>query len=63
MFYLAQAYRSGSPEMGIARELDKFSEMVQQAAGAGSADALFALGGVFFHGDDGFPRDSQMAFK
>lgn len=37
--------------------------MVQKAAAAGSADALFALGGVFFHGEDGFARDPRAAFR
>lgn len=40
-----------------------FGELVQQAASAGSADALFALGGAFFHGEDGFARDPRAAFR
>lgn len=62
-FYLAQAYRSGSPEMGLPKDLRAFGEMVQQAASGGSADALFALGGAFFHGEDGFARDPRAAFR
>ena len=61
MFYLAQAHRSG--EMGVPQNLQKFGEMVQQAAAAGSADAMFALGGTFFHGADGFARDPRAAFR
>lgn len=49
--------------MGLPRDLRVFGEMVQQAAAAGSADALFALGGVFFHGEDGFARDPRAAFR
>lgn len=49
--------------MGLPRDLRIFGEMVQQAAAAGSADALFALGGVFFHGEDGFARDPRAAFR
>lgn len=63
MFYLAQAHRSGSPEMGVPQDLQKFGEMVQQAAAAGSGDAMFALGGTFFHGVDGFARDPRAAFR
>lgn len=63
MFYLAQAHRSGCPEMGVPQDLQKFGEMVQQAAAAGSADAMFALGGTFFHGADGFARDPRAAFR
>lgn len=62
-FYLAQAYRSGSPEMGLSKDLRLFGELVQQAAAAGSADALFALGGAFFHGEDGFAPDPRAAFR
>ena len=32
VFYLAQAHRSGSPEMGVPQDLQQFGEMVQQAA-------------------------------
>lgn len=63
MYYLAQAFRSGSPEMGISQDLRRFGEMVQKAATAGSADAMFALGGVFFHGEDGFANDPRAAFR
>ena len=62
-FYLAQAYRSGSPEMGLPQDLRVFGELLQQAASAGSSDALFALGGAFFHGEDGFARDPRAAFR
>ena len=60
---MAQAHRSGSPEMGLSQDLRVFSELVQQAASAGSADALFALGGGIFHGEDGFARDPRAAFR
>lgn len=63
MFYLAQAYRSGCPEMYLEQDLRLFKDMVQQAAVAGSADAMFALGGAFFHGEDGFTRDPRAAFR
>ena len=63
MFYLAQAYRSGAPELDIPKNLHKFGEMVQEAAQAGSADAMFALGGAYFHGEDGFARDPRAAFR
>lgn len=63
MYYLAQAHRSGSPELGLSEDLRKFGELVQQSAAAGSTDAMFAVGGVFFHGEDGFPNDPQAAFR
>jgi len=62
-FYLAQAYRSGSPEMGLPQDLRAFGELIQRAAADGSSDALFALGGAFFHGEDGFARDPRAAFR
>ncbi len=62
-FYLAQAYRSGSPEMGLPQDLRAFGELVQRAAADGSSDALYALGGAFFHGEDGFARDPRAAFR
>ncbi|CAN0576357.1 unnamed protein product, partial [Ectocarpus sp. 12 AP-2014] len=62
-FYVAQAHRSGCPEMGLSPDLGVFGELVQQAAAAGSADALFALGSAYFHGEDGFARDPRAAFR
>lgn len=49
--------------MGLPKDLRLFGELVQQAAAAGSADALFALGGAFFHGEDGFAPDPRAAFR
>lgn len=49
--------------MGLSQDLPKFAEMLQQAAAAGSEDALFALGAAFFHGEDGFARDPRSAFR
>lgn len=49
--------------MGLSQDLGVFGELVQQAAAAGSADALFALGSAFFHGEDGFARDPRAAFR
>lgn len=63
MFYLAQAHRSGCPEMQLEQDLQIFRDMVQQSAVAGSADAMFAVGGAFFHGEDGFARDPRAAFR
>lgn len=62
-FYLAQAYRSGGSEMGLPQDLGRFGTLVQQAAAAGSADAMFAIGGAFFHGEDGFAQDPRAAFR
>lgn len=49
--------------MGLPRDLRAFGELIQRAAADGSSDALYALGGAFFHGEDGFARDPRAAFR
>lgn len=63
IFYLAQAHRSGAPELSIQKDVQRFSTMVQEAAERGSEDAMFALGDAYFHGEDAFDRNPRAAFR